>query len=156
MSRKPYTLIRIPTPLVLLIRYAWALPLLAVLAWANWETPQMHHFVRPAATAIWQLAPLDSPAQAEALRLRLAAEPGVAACAVSLRTGCVALVYHPDEVAPAALYQAVVRFGAHVVSEPPANVGAPVLRECPVPPGYFLLIDRVRFALNLRRFFVTV
>lgn len=117
----------------------------------------MHHFVRPAATAIWPLAPLGSPAAAQALQAHLAAEPGVAACAVSLRTGCVALVYHPDETAPGALYQAVGRYGARVLTHAPApsaNAAAP--RECPVPPGYLLLIDQVRFTLNLRRFFVAV
>lgn len=129
--------------------------LVVVLAWANWEEPAMHHFVQPVETAIWQLAPLDSAA-AQALEARLAAEPGIAACAVSLRTGCAALVYHPNQVTPAALYEAVHRQGGRVISNPSTSAVAPVMRECPVPPGYVLLIDRVRFMLNVRRFFVTV
>ncbi len=137
-------------------RHWWLAGPLAVLAWANWEAPEMHHFVRPAATAIWQLAPLGSPDQARALEARLAATPGVAACAVSPRTGCVAFVYHPDEATPGALYQAVERNGARVVTAPPARSAPAGLRGCPVPPGYALLVDRIRFALNLRRFFVAV
>ncbi len=132
------------------------LPIIALLTWANWEAPAMHHFVRPAETAGWQLAPLGSPAAAEALRLRLAAEPGVSACAVSVRTGCVAFVYHPDEASAAALYAAVGRAGARIITTPPAAAAAPALRQCPVPPGAFAFIDKVRFALNLRRFFVAV
>lgn len=139
-----------------LLRYGWTLPLLALLVWANWSAPEMHHFARPAATAIWQLAPLGSPAAAQALETQLAAEPGVAACAVSLRTGCVALVYHPDEVAPPALFAAVGRGGGRVLTNPPTTAAPPAIRQCPVPPGYLLLVDRVRFALSLRRFFVAV
>lgn len=156
MSRKSHKTTTFPTPLALLVRYVWALPLLAVLTWANWEAPRMHHFVSPAATVVLQLAPLGSPTAAEALRLRLAAEPGVSACAVSLRTGCVAFVYHPEAVTPAALYQAVHRHGARVVDAPPTRAARPALRECPVPPGYFTFVDELRFALNLRRFFVRV
>lgn len=128
------------------------------MVWANWQAPEMHHFVRPAATAIWQLAPLGSSAAAQALQARLAAEPGVAACAVSLRSGCVAFVYHPDEVTPAALYQAVGRQGAQVLLNSPVTPPAAraAIRECPVPPGFARLLDQVRFALNLRRFFVSV
>ncbi|MGI4886014.1 MAG: hypothetical protein ACRYFR_13745 [Janthinobacterium lividum] len=129
----------------------WLAGPLAVLLWANWDAPEMHHFVRPAATAVWQLAPLGGPA-ARVLEARLAAAPGVAACAVSPRTGCVAFVYHPAETTPDALYQAVACGGARVVTPPPRPSPA-ALRQCPVPPGYLLLVDQVRFVLNLRRFF---
>jgi hypothetical protein len=115
----------------------------------------MHHYARPGATAIWQLAPLSSPAATEALRVKLAAEPGVSACAISTNTGCVAFVYRPDEVTPAVLYQAVTRSGARVLTEPSAQ-SAPTMRQCPVPPGFLLALDKVRFALNLRRFFVSL
>lgn len=124
----------------------------ALLVWANWEAPEMHHFVRPAATAVWQLAPLGGPEAVHTLETRLAAVPGVSACAVSVRTGCVALVYRPEEASPEALGQAVRRNGGRVVSAPPAPAVA--VRQCPVPAGYVLWLDQVRFALNLRRFFV--
>lgn len=146
---------RFSTLLPVLRRYFWVLPLLAILAWANWEEPAMHHFARPGATAIWQLAPLSTPAAAEALRVKLAAEPGVSACAISSNTGCVAFVYRPDEVTPEALYQAVSRLGARVLTEPTA-LSAPTMRQCPVPPGVVLTLDKVRFALNVRRFFVSL
>ena len=130
--------------------------LTGVLLWANWEAPDMHHFVQPAETVIWQLAAVDSPSVAQALEAQLAKTPGVAACAESPRTGRLALVYHPTEVTPAALYQAVGRTGTRVLTDPPAATAPPTIRACPVPPGYVLLLDQVRFALNLRRFFVTV
>gem|GEM_PF-1859660 len=140
----------------LLLRRSWALPLLAILLWANWEAPEMHHFVRPADMAVWQLAPLASPAAAQALSTQLATEPGVSACAVSPRTNCVAFVYHPEEVTPAALYQAVGRHGGRILTHPLANAPKPAIRQCPIPVGYLLWLDQVRFALNVRRFFVSV
>lgn len=138
-----------------ILRIFCILPLVCLLAWANWEAPAMHHFARPVETAIWQLAPLSNPAAAETLRRRLATETGVSACAISLRTGCVALVYHPDEVTPDRLYAAVGRAGGHILTNPTPSA-APALRQCPVPPGALVFVDKVRFALNLRRFFVRV
>jgi hypothetical protein len=139
-----------------IIRRSWALPILAILFWANWEAPEMHHFVRPVEMTVWQLAPLASPTAAQDLATQLATEPGVSACAVSPRTNCVAFVYHPDEVSPEALYQAVGHRGGLVLDHSLANAPKPALRQCPVPTSYLLLLDQVRFALNLRRFFVSV
>ncbi|MDJ0365377.1 hypothetical protein QMK33_09445 [Hymenobacter sp. H14-R3] len=137
------------------LRYSWALPFVAILLWANWEAPEMHHFVRPVEMTVWQLAPLAGPAAAQALAIQLATEPGVSACSVSPRTNCVAFVYHPGEASLPALYQAVGRHGARVITNPPAPAAAPAVRQCPVPAGYIALLDQVRFTLNLRRFFVS-
>ncbi|WP_375438101.1 hypothetical protein [uncultured Hymenobacter sp.] len=130
--------------------------LVTVLIWANWNAPEMHHFVQPATTVVWQLSPLASPAAAQALETQLAETPGVKACAVSWRTNCVAFVYHPDQATPATLIQALNRTGVEVASEGSVATSSPTIRECPVPPGYALLLDRIRFTLNLRRFFVAV
>ena len=117
----------------------------------------MHHFARPVAVVVWQLTPLaNATAAAPVLQGQLAAEPGVSACAVSPRTNCVALVYHPEHTTPEALYRAVGRYGGHVVSNPPAPAAQPGLRQCPVPAGYVALLDQLRFALSVRRFFPSV
>jgi hypothetical protein len=139
------------------LSYWWLLVLPAALVtWASSSAPEMHHFVRPVATTVWQLAPLPDAASAQALQTRLASEPGVSACAVSARTNCVAFVYHPQEATPTALYEAVSRNGARVLEAPLPASAAPAGRQCPVPPGYFQFVDDLRFALNLRRLFVTV
>lgn len=127
-----------------------------VLIWANWNAPEMHHFVQPATTVVWQLPALSSPAVAQALETQLATTPGVKACAVSWRTSCVAFVYHPDQATPATLAQALRQSGIEVVPAESASSSSPAIRQCPVPPGYTLLLDRIRFTLNLRRFFVAV
>ena len=117
----------------------------------------MHHFVRPVEVVVWQLAPLaQDPAAAPALQGCLAAVPGVSACAVSPRTNCVALVYHPEETTPAALYRAVGHYGGRVVNRPPTPAAAPALRQCPVPAGYLTFLDQLRFKLSVRRFFTSV
>lgn len=115
----------------------------------------MHHFTRPAETLVWQLAPLDSLAT-RTLETQVATEPGVAACAISLRTHCVAVVYHPEELTPEILYEALRRNGAQVVHHPPAPAMQAAIRQCPVPTGYLVAVDKFRFALNLRRFFVAL
>ena len=117
----------------------------------------MHHFVRPVEITIWQLAPLgNDSARAYTLQRHLATEAGVSACAVSPRTNCVAFVYHPEQTTLTALYQAVSHYGARVIDNPPASTITPAIRQCPVPGSYLVWLDRVRFALNVRRFFVSV
>jgi hypothetical protein len=140
----------------LIVRRSWVLPLAALLLWANWDAPAMHHYVRPVEVTIWQLAPLASAVAAQTLATQLAAEPGVSACSVSPRTNCVAFVYHPDEASASGLYEAVRRHGAQVINNPPAPTVSPAIRQCPVPTGYLVVLDQIRFALNLRRFFVSV
>lgn len=117
----------------------------------------MHHFVRPVEITIWQLAPLGGDAVAAySLQRQLATEAGVSACAVSPRTNCVAFVYHPEQTTPAALYQAVGHYGARIIDNPPASTVTPAIRQCPVPASYLAWLDQVRFALNVRRFFISV
>lgn len=140
----------------LLARYSWAVPVVALLLWANWEAPAMHHYARPVEVAVWQLAPLANPSVAQTLATQLATEPGVSACSVSPRTNCVAFVYHPGEATLPALYAAVWRRGAQVIDNPPPSLADPAIRQCPVPTSYLALLDEIRFALNLRRFFVSV
>ena len=136
------------------VKLLLSLPLVAALTWANWNAPELHHFVEPAATVVWQLPPLSSPAAAHALETQLAQTSGVKACAVSYRTNCVAFVYHPAQATPATLAHAVRQLGAHVLPSTAAPSARPLMRQCPVPPGYTLLIERIRFSLNVRRFFV--
>jgi hypothetical protein len=144
-----------PFPFRFILRHSWALPLVALLLWASWETPEMHHYVRPVEVTVWQLAPLPSPAAAQTLATQLATEPGVSACSVSPRTNCVAFVYHPAEASLTALYAAVRRHGVQVIDNPPAPTVAPAIRQCPVPTGYLIVLDQIRFALNLRRLFTS-
>lgn len=138
-----------------ILRRSWALPFLALVLWASWDAPAMHHYVRPVEVTVWQLAPLPSPAAAQTLATHLATEPGVSACSVSPRTNCVAFVYHPGEASLVELYAAVRRHGIQVIDNPPAPTIAPAIRQCPVPTGYLVVLDQIRFALNLRRLFVS-
>ncbi|MGY3090681.1 hypothetical protein ACVWYF_003742 [Hymenobacter sp. UYAg731] len=135
-------------------RWWWLVLPVAILVWANWQAPEMHHYMQPADSVIWQLAPLESPDAARTLETRLSAQPGVAACSVSPRTSCIALVYHPDEATPDDLYRAIGQSGFRVITNPPVQTST--ARQCPVPAGYFVFLDKVRFALNLRRLFVSV
>ncbi|TPG65970.1 hypothetical protein [Hymenobacter nivis] len=140
-----------------LVRRGWLVGPLAVLAWANWEAPALHSFAAPIALVAWQVPHLPTGPAAEALRARLAAQPGVSACALSAATGTVSVVYRPGEATEAGLRQALAQAGPWVPQAlPEAPAAAPTGRACPVPAGYVLALERVRFALNVRRFFVAV
>ncbi|MFD1470183.1 hypothetical protein ACFQ48_18285 [Hymenobacter caeli] len=140
-----------------LLRRGWVVGPLALLAWANWEAPALHSYAAPIELVAWQVPHLPTGPAAEALRAHLAAQPGVRACALSAATGTVSFVYRPGEATEAGLRRALAGAGPYAPRAlPAAPAPAPAARQCPVPAGYVLGLERLRFALNLRRFFVAV
>lgn len=82
--------------------------------------------------------------------------PGVTACAFSARSQCLTVARKPDQISADALCQELARQSATPLAIlPPATLSpAAASRQCPVPAGYVLALERLRFALNLRRFFI--
>ena len=140
-----------------LLRRGWLVGPLAVLAWANWEAPSLHSFAAPIALVAWRVPHLPTGPAAAALRAHLAAQPGVSACALSAATATVSFVYRPGQATEAGLRRSLAQAGPWVPRAlPGAPAAVPTGRQCPVPAGYVLALERLRFALNLRRFFVAV
>ncbi|WP_162910775.1 heavy-metal-associated domain-containing protein [Hymenobacter oligotrophus] len=132
----------------------WALalaPVLALLAWANWQTPNLHDYVPPVTVTRLQYQP--GPAEPAAV---LEQVPGVTSCAANPAAGIAVVMHQPEQVSPQQLAAALQRAGvrATALPRPPAMVLTGP--QCPVPPSYLLALERLRFALNFRRFFVEV
>jgi hypothetical protein len=73
---------------------------------------------------------------------------------VSADAHAVAFTFHPNVVTPTQVQQVVAHsFRAREYVAPPAPVVGP---QCPVPQGYLVALEKLRFALNLRRLFITV
>ncbi|PJJ48519.1 hypothetical protein [Hymenobacter chitinivorans] len=132
---------------------AWKVGVLAVLAllvWSSWTEPSLHEYA-PTTEFITLSAPSLHPGPAaQQLQARAQALPGVTACALRPDKQLLTLAYHPDEVTADEVRR---RLGLR-----PLAVAAPdpSERQCPVPAGYVLALERVRFALNLRRLFVSL
>jgi hypothetical protein len=126
----------------------------ALLLWANWQEPNLHDYPAPVRVDALQVVGVQPGAQATALRTRLLQAPGITACTVSPDAHAVAYTYHPDETTPAQVRQHLASaFQVQEYSAAAAPVAGP---QCPVPVGYLVALERVRFALNLRRLFVRV
>lgn len=127
------------------------LGLVGLLTWASWQEPNLHDYPQPVNLAAMQLA---SPEAATAMHDRVVALPGITACTVSADNHALAFTYHPDETTPAQVYQQLpAAWHARLYQAPAQLVTGP---QCPVPQGYLVALERVRFALNLRRLFVKV
>ncbi len=126
----------------------------ALLLWSNWQEPNLHDYPSPIGVGALQVAGVQPGPQAVALHTRLMQIPGITACTVSADAHAVAYTYHPDEVTPAQVQQQVApAFQVQEYHAPAAPVVGP---QCPVPLGYVTALERLRFALNLRRLFVKV
>ncbi|UOQ54317.1 hypothetical protein [Hymenobacter cellulosivorans] len=132
---------------------AWkvgVLALLALLVWGSWTEPSLHEYA-PTTEFITLSAPDLRPGPAaERLQARTQALPGVTACALRPDKQLLTVAYHPDELTADELSQQLGLRPLPTVAPDPAE------RQCPVPPGYVLALERVRFALNLRRLFVSL
>ncbi|MBC6988117.1 hypothetical protein [Hymenobacter sp. BT491] len=130
--------------------------LLILLTWASWEDPSLHDYVEPVSILQLQIDGLRTPPQAVHLQQQMAAVPGVAACSINARTQLATLLYHAGTVSEAELLRVVSVGGVFAVAKLEPAPRANDRRQCPVPPGYTTALERIRFALNLRRLFVRI
>ena len=140
-----------PTP-SLLARRPWRLigaaAVLALFTWSSWQEPSLHEYAPPT-TFVTLSAPALRPGPESArLRAQITALPGITACALRPDKQLLTLAYNPELLSPAQLY---ARLGLRPLPVAPPD---PTVRQCPVPAGYVLVAERLRFALNLRRLFV--
>ena len=139
--------------------FGWLLSggFVALMAWANWQEPDLHAYTAPITTVILQVDGVQSAGHALELEQRLSAEPGVSACSVRPQPGVAALVYNPALTTVPALIGACTRAGlTRAIAMPRAQPLAANAAQCPVPTGYVVALDRLRFALNLRRLWISV
>jgi hypothetical protein len=127
-----------------------ALLVVGLLVWGSWSEPNLHEFA-PTTEFITLNAPALRPGPAaQQLQARAQALPGVTACALRPDKQLLTLAYHPDQLTAEELCQ---QLGLQPL---PMAAPDPAARQCPVPAGYVLALERIRFALNLRRLFISL
>lgn len=125
-----------------------------LLLWSNWQEPNLHDYPKPVSVGALEVAGVQPGPQAAALHARLLQIPGITACTVSADAHAIAYTYHPGEVTPAQVQQQVASgFRVQEYHAPAAPTAGP---QCPVPTRYIVALEQLRFALNLRRFFIKV
>lgn len=129
--------------------------LVSVLFWANWQPPALHSFVPSVEFVTFQTE--ASPAQGTQLQTLAAALPGVTAAAFNPRSGCLTVARRPDQLPLTRLCGQLAHLNGYSIRVlPPATLSPAVAaRQCPVPTGYVLALEQLRFALSVRRFFVS-
>lgn len=134
-----------------------AVAVLALLVWANWQEPDLHSFAHSVRLVVLKVHGLAATRSAGDLQDRVSALPGVTACTLQPATEVAVVTYRPAETTEATVRQALTAGGAFVVASLPAPATSVVAGpQCPVPASYLLALERLRFALNFRRFLVRV
>ncbi|SNR44724.1 heavy-metal-associated domain-containing protein [Hymenobacter mucosus] len=129
--------------------------LVLLLIWGSWEEPALHQYVQPVTILQLQVEGLHTPAQV-ATSQQVAAVPGVAACVINAHTQVATVLFHEADVSEQEIERVLSVGGAFRVTRPITVAQAPSGRQCPVPASYLETLDRIRFAFNLRRLFITV
>lgn len=127
-----------------------------VVGWASWEDPSLHNYARPVRFLQVQVEGLAVPAEAATVQRQLAAVPGVAACVINSHTQVATVLYHEEDIAQADIERVLSVGGTFRITRPQLVHAAPTDRQCPVPASYLETLGRIRFALNLRRLFISV
>ncbi|GAB2960918.1 hypothetical protein GCM10027048_31070 [Hymenobacter coalescens] len=122
-----------------------------MLTWGSWEEPSLHEYAPPVEFVTLNAPGLQPGPASQQLQARATALPGVTACAVRPDKQLLTVAYNPDRLSAEQLSRALGNL--HPLPVPPPD---PTVRQCPVPPGYVLALERLRFALNLRRLYVTI
>ncbi|TVT41649.1 hypothetical protein FNT36_09460 [Hymenobacter setariae] len=127
---------------------------MALLLWANWQEPNLHDYSAPISVGALRVAGSLPATEAAKLHTQLIQMPGITACTVQAGAHAVAYTYRPDEITPAQVQQQLApAFRVQTYEAPAAPVMGP---QCPVPQGYIMALEKLRFALNLRRLFIAV
>ncbi|TGE17011.1 hypothetical protein [Hymenobacter elongatus] len=121
-----------------------------VFVWSSWEDPSLHEYAPPVEFIMLNTPRLQAGAEAERLQARAAALPGVTAAAIRPDKQLLTLAYNPEKLTAEPLCQQLA------LQPVPVAAPDPTARQYPVPAGYGLALERLRFALNLRRIFVAV
>lgn len=124
--------------------------MLALLTWGSWQDPDLSQYTRPVNYVILDAPTLQPGADSARLQGRVERLPGVTACAIRPAKQLLVVAFNPDSMSQQQLCQ---RLGLAAQPTPPPN---PTARQCPVPTGYVVLLEKIRFALNLRRLFIHV
>ncbi|MGI4835695.1 MAG: hypothetical protein ACRYFK_19745 [Janthinobacterium lividum] len=119
----------------------------ALLGWGSWQAPNLSSYARAAEFVVLDAPRLQPGADSARLQARVTALPGITACAIRPAKQLLVVAYNPDSLSQAQLCQ---RLGLSAQAPP---LPSPAARQCPVPAGYVLALEKVRFALNLRRLF---
>ncbi|TGE21152.1 hypothetical protein [Hymenobacter metallicola] len=124
--------------------------LVAVLVWSSWEEPSLHDYAPPTEFLTLAAPTLQPGPAAKQLQARAAALPGVTACALRADKQLLTLAFNPEQLTAEEVCRRLA------LKPLPLAAPAPNARQCPVPAGYIVALERLRFALNLRRLFVIV
>ena len=131
-----------------------ALLALSLLTWGSWNEPNLHDYPAPVQVSVLQVADLQPGPAAIELRSQLLQLPGITACTVSADAHSVVYTYCSNETTPLAVQAALTpAFRLQPYQVPAAATSGP---QCPMPAGYVVALERLRFAFNLRRLFVRV
>jgi hypothetical protein len=103
-----------------------------------------------------QVEGFQNPAQSATAQQQVAAMPGVAACVINIHTQVATVLFHEADVSELDIERVLSVGGTFKVNRPLVVASAPTGRECPVPASYLETLERIRFAFNLRRLFITV
>lgn len=121
---------------------------LALLTWGSWQDPNLSQYARPASYVVLDAPDLQPGVDSARLQARVEQLPGVTACAIRPAKQLLVVAYNPDSLSQQQLCQ---RLGLTAQPTPQPMATA---RQCPVPAGYVLALEKIRFAFNLRRLFV--
>ncbi|GAA4383933.1 hypothetical protein [Hymenobacter koreensis] len=123
----------------------------ALFTWSSWEEPSLHEYAPPTEFITLSAPALQEGPAAVQLQARAQALPGVTACALRPQKQLLTVAYNPERLSAAELCRELGNLRPLPVAAPD-----PAGRQCPVPPGYVQAMERVRFALNLRRLYVSI
>ncbi|MFN4144424.1 MAG: heavy-metal-associated domain-containing protein [Runella sp.] len=120
----------------------------AMVVYANWEEPPLHARVKPVAMTILKVEGMDNPQQAIQIKEHIEAKAGVTACASNPESKLVSITYHPDIISETTLQSEVFsRVHLPVSKAIFPESSAP---ECPIPHGYIMAFERLKYALCFR------
>jgi beta-phosphoglucomutase-like phosphatase (HAD superfamily) len=124
--------------------------------WGSWEEPNLHNYARPVTMMQRQGEGFQNPAQSATAQQQIAAMPGVAACVINTHTQVATVLYREADVSEQEIERVLSVGGTFKLVRPIMVAPKPTGRECPVPASYLETLERIRFAFNLRRLFITV
>ena len=124
---------------------------LGLFTWGSWQDPKLSQYARPVTYLVFNTPHLQSATDSAQLLSQVEHLPGVTACAIRPASQRLVMAFNPDSLSQEEECQ---RLGLTVQPPAPPAPIDPSIRQCPVPAGYVLALEKVRFFFNLRRLYI--
>jgi hypothetical protein len=129
--------------------YSLAAMFLGFMIYANWQPKPLHAYAKDSQLSIYQLQNRATEQDLRKINDELEQVEGISAVAGNTESQMLSVVFHPDEISESEVKSWLSNKNIDFEKADFSVEGSPAA-QCPVPHGYIMAFEKIKYALNFR------